>query len=104
MSTPRAQLGSPSNESRGRRPPTWYEGLGHDAARIASLALGPAPSEVVRDPSRVRAVYGEVAQRVSNQRWPELWTSEHDQFDAHRRLPREFRAERVAPAPPDGSR
>lgn len=90
-------------ESKGR-PPTWYEGLGHDAARIASIALGPAPPGVVRDPSRVRAIYGQVAQRVSNQRWPELWTSEHDQFDARRRLPREFRAERVAPTPPDGSR
>ena len=81
------------------RPPTWYEGLGHDAARIAALALGPAPASAVRDPERVRALYDEVNQRLSSERWPELWTSDGDRFDASRRLPREFRAERIAPRP-----
>jgi hypothetical protein len=86
------------------RAPTWYEGLGHDAARIAALALGPAPADAVRDAERVRAVYGEVGQRLATQRWPELWTSESDRFDAKRRLPRGFRAERIAAEPAEGAR
>lgn len=86
------------------RPPTWYEGLGHDAARIASLAIGPAPADAVRDAARVRAIYGEVGQRLATQRWPELWTSESDRFDAKQRLPRGFRAERVAAEPAEGAR
>jgi hypothetical protein len=86
------------------RPPTWYEGLGHDAARIAALALGPAPSDAVRDAERVRGIYGDVSQRLATQLWPELWTSESDRFDAKRRLPRGFRAERIAAEPPEGTR
>jgi hypothetical protein len=86
------------------RPPTWYEGLGHDAAQVASLALGSAPSEVVRDPTRVRAIYREVSQRLAGERWPELWTSDGERFDASRRLPREFRAERIAPKPAGAAR
>jgi hypothetical protein len=81
------------------RPPTWYEGLGHDAAAVASLALGPAPSGVVRDPERVHAIYREVEQRLSRARWPELWTSDAERFDASRRLPRDFHAERITPRP-----
>jgi hypothetical protein len=86
------------------RPPTWYEGLGHDAARIAALALGPAPADTVHDPERVRAIYGEVQQRLLNERWPELWTSESDRFDAKHRLPRGFRAERVTAEVAEGAR
>jgi hypothetical protein len=86
------------------RPPTWYEGLGHDAARIAELALGPAPTDPVREAARVRAIYGEVAQRLVSERWPELWTSESDRFDAKHRLPRGFRAERVAAEAAEGTR
>jgi hypothetical protein len=85
------------------RPPTWYEGLGHDAARIAGLALGSAPADTVRDAERVRAIYGEVASRLVTLRWPELWTSESDRFDAKHRLPRGFRAERVATEPAEGT-
>jgi hypothetical protein len=81
------------------RPPTWYEALGHDAAQIASLALGPAPREIVREPERVRGIYREVAGRLASERWSDPWTSDGDQFDASRRLAREFRAERIAPRP-----
>jgi hypothetical protein len=86
------------------RPPTWYEGLGHDAARVATLALGPAPTDAVRDAERVRAIYAEVGQRLATQRWTELWTSEADRFDAKHRLPRGFRAERVTSEPAEGAR
>jgi hypothetical protein len=86
------------------RAPTWYEGLGHDAALVAALALNPAPAEPVRDAGRVRAIYGEVAQRLAAERWPELWTSENDRFDAKQRLPRGFRAERVSTAPAESAR
>jgi hypothetical protein len=86
------------------RPPTWYEGLGHDAARIAALALGPAPADVVRDAGGVRAIYGEVRERLATQRWPELWTSEGDRFDEKHRLPRGFRAERIAATATEGPR
>jgi hypothetical protein len=79
------------------RPPTWYEALGHDAAQIAALALGPALREVVRDRERVRAIYRDVAARLASERWPDPWTSDGDRFDASRRLPREFRAERITP-------
>lgn len=81
------------------RPPTWYEGLGHDAARVAALVLGPAPADTVRDPGRVRALYDEVTKRLASESWPELWTSDGDRFNASRRLPREFRAERIAREP-----
>jgi hypothetical protein len=81
------------------RPPTWYEGLGHDAALVASLALGPAPNDVVHEPERVRAIYRGVEERLASGRWLELWTSDGERFDASRRLPREFHAERIAPSP-----
>jgi hypothetical protein len=100
---PRDELTERWFTSKGR-PPTWYEGLGHDAARIAALALGPAPAGAVRDPERVRALYDEVNERLSGERWPELWTSDGDRFNASRRLPREFRAERIAPKPAGPSR
>jgi hypothetical protein len=86
------------------RPPTWYEALGHDAALIASRALGPAPSDVERDPERLRVIYRAVEQRLASERWSDLWTSDGERFDASRRLAREFRAERIAPKPTGGGR
>jgi hypothetical protein len=86
------------------RPPTWYEALGHDAAMVASLVLGPAPGDPVRDPERLREIYRAVEQRLTNERWPELWTSDGERFDASRRLAREFRAERLAPKSAGGAR
>jgi len=86
------------------RAPTWYEGLGHDAALIAAQVLGPAPAATVRDAERVRAIYAEIGHNLASQRWPELWTSESLGFDPKRRLEREFRAERMGTAPVDTSR
>jgi hypothetical protein len=89
--------------SRKGRPPSWYEGLGHDAAVIASAVLGPAPSAPIRDAEGVRAAYRAVSEKLASVRSPALWTSDNDHFDATRRLPREFRAVRLLPAD-DGGR
>jgi len=90
--------------ARKGRPPVWYEALGHDAAKIASLAIGPAPSEVLRDLESVRGVYRAVRERLVMQPLGGLWTAEGERFDAERRLPRQLRAERLDPTPTDGSR
>jgi hypothetical protein len=84
--------------SRKGRPPSWYEGLGHDAAVIAAAVLGPAPAAPIRHPEGVRAAYRAVSERLPRLPLPALWTSEQDHFDASRRLPREFRAVRTSPA------
>jgi hypothetical protein len=84
--------------SRKGRPPSWHEGLGHDAAAIAAAVLGPAPATPIRDAVGVRAAYRAVSEQLRRLRLPALWTSDRDQFDANRRLPREFRAVRTSPA------
>jgi hypothetical protein len=81
--------------SRKGRPPSWYEGLGHDAAAIAAAVLGPAPPSPVRDAEGVRAAYRAVSERLASVQVPALWTSERDRFDASRRLSRQFRAVRL---------
>jgi len=88
--------------SRKGRPPTWYEALGHDAALVASLVVGPTHERVVRDPEGVRAVYRAVSERLSTRPFASLWTADGDRFDAARRLPRQLRAERLSPTPTDG--
>jgi hypothetical protein len=90
--------------ARKGRPPTWSEGLGHDAALIASAAIGPSPERSLRDTDQVRARYREVGQRLASERLTGLWTSDADRFDAARRLPREFRAVRLAPASTESGR
>jgi hypothetical protein len=90
--------------SRKGRPPTWYEGLGHDAARIASTVIAAAPASVVRDAAGVRAVYRQVGTRLGSEPVPELWTSDAERFDGQRRLAREFRAVRISPNPTSSGR
>lgn len=88
--------------SRKGRPPTWYEALGHDAARVASLVIGPPREGVVRDPASVRAVYRGVAERLSTRPFASMWTADGDRFDAARRLPRQLRVARLSSTPTDG--
>ena len=90
--------------SRKGRPPTWYEGLGHDAALIASSAIGPAPERSLREGGQVRLRYREIEQRLASERLAGLWTSDADGFDGARRLPREFRAVRLVPPPTESGR
>jgi hypothetical protein len=89
--------------SRKGRPPTWYEALGHDAALVASLVIGPAHDGVVRDPEGVRAVYRAVGERLTTRPFASLWTADGDRFDAAHRLPRQLRAERLSPTPVEGT-
>jgi hypothetical protein len=88
--------------ARKGRPPTWYEALGHDAALVASLAVGPAQDGVLRDPEGVRAVYRTVRERLATQPFVSMWTADGERFDASRRLPRQLRAERLSPTPAEG--
>jgi hypothetical protein len=89
--------------SRKGRPPSWYEGLGHDAAALAAAVLGPAPPAPIRDAERVLEAYRAVIEQLVSVRSPGLWTSDSDRFDAGRRLPRELRAVRLTAAE-DGTR
>lgn len=88
--------------SRKGRPPSWYEGLGHDAAVIAAAALGPAPPAPIRNAEGVRAAYRAVSEQVAGASSAALWTSDADRFDAARRLPRQLRAVRLTPAEDGG--
>jgi len=100
---PRGELDSLWLARKGR-PPTWHEALGHDAAQIASLVIGPAPHGVLRDAESLRGVYRSVRERLSAQPLGGLWTAESDHFDAERRLARQLRAQRLGPTPADATR
>jgi len=82
--------------ARKGRPPSWYEGLGHDAAVIATVTLGPAPPAPIRDAAGVSAAYRAVSEQLARLQVRGLWTSERDRFDPTQRLPREFRAVRLS--------
>ncbi len=84
--------------TRKGRVPTWYESLGHDAARVADVGIGQGPSEPVSDPKLVRALHRRVRGAVESAVLPDLWTSDADRFDPARRLPRELRVSKVTPS------
>jgi hypothetical protein len=81
--------------TRKGRAPTWYEALGHDAARFVEASLGPAPPSVIRDRAAVAATHREVGLALARVTLPGLWTSDSAKFAGDHRLPREFRAVRV---------
>jgi hypothetical protein len=95
------EFGSPREEelqrwfARKGRAPTWYEALGHDAALIARASIGPAPTEVVRDPVAIAAIDGQVSSALGQAQLAGLWTADGNSFGADHRLRREFHAVKV---------
>lgn len=81
--------------SRKGRAPTWYEALGHDAALIARASLGPASTEVIRDPVAIAAIYDQVGSALGGASLAGLWTTDSGGFGADHRLAREFHAVKV---------
>jgi hypothetical protein len=78
--------------------PSFYEALGHDAARFARAGLEQIdPGKRDSEPEPVALVYQRVRDAVAGAALDELWTTEARSF-SEQRLPRAFRTLRLGRA------
>ena len=68
-------------------PPSFWAGLGHDAAVLAWMCVQALPERATEDPSEVAARRAQTAQALAAAQ-AELWTSEARGFNGARELPR----------------
>jgi hypothetical protein len=88
---PMAQGGLPEVTQLARRlghQPTWYEALGHDAARLVRYVFDGLPRVQLQDDEEVAQFHGRVLARLKEFKSNDLWSSTRAHFDDKMRLER----------------
>ncbi len=77
------------------RPPSWHEGLGHDLAVMARVALSYPADLHLQDAAAIRTLHAQLLAELDAATFEDLWTTQATQLGPERTLPRSFEVVRL---------